>query len=236
MNMDHTLSTPLYRQLENTLRQDIDTGKFAAGSQLPTENELCDIYHVSRVTVRKALASLSEAGYLERHSGKGTFVAEKKMARSINQVLGFTEMCKILNTTAGAKTLKISLEDPTETECRQLSIQSEEQIVLLERLRFSDGKPVLLETNKFPESFSFLFGENLTDASLYEALRKHNIIFEQSRKTIDIVFATASEAKLLEIPKGHPLLRIRSIVSNADGSITSISQQLCIGDKFKFIV
>lgn len=234
--MDNTISTPLYKQLENTLRQDIDTGKIAAGSQLPTENELCDIYHVSRVTVRKALAGLSEAGYLERHSGKGTFVAEKKMQRSINQVLGFTEMCKILNTTAGAKTLKISLEDPTETECQQLSIQSNEQIVLLERLRYSDGKPVLLETNKFPESFSFLFGENLTDASLYEVLRKFNIIFEQSRKTIDIVFSSASEAKLLEIPKGHPLLRIQSIVSNADGSITSISQQLCIGDRFKFIV
>ena len=68
-------------------------------------------------------AVLSDAGYLERHSGKGTFVTEKKMQRSINQVLGFTEMCKILNTTAGAKTLKIALEDPTEKEAEQLLIQ-----------------------------------------------------------------------------------------------------------------
>jgi len=58
----------------------------------------------------------------------------------------------------------------------------------------------------------------------------------QSRKTIDIVFATAAESKLLDIPKGHPLMRIRSVVSNSDGSVTSISQQLCIGDKFKFLV
>jgi len=236
MKMDNTISTPLYKQLENTLRQEIDTGKRASGSQLPTENELCDIYHVSRVTVRKALSCLSEAGYLERHSGKGTFVAEKKIQRSINQVLGFTEMCKILNTVAGAKTLKIALEEPTKKDIQNLSIQPDEQIVSLERLRYSDGKPVLLELNRFPESFSFLFGENLTDASLYETLRKHNIIFEHSRKTIDIMFATAAEAKLLEIPKGHPLLRIQSIVSNTDGSITTFSQQLCIGDKFKFIV
>ena len=234
--MDNTISTPLYRQLENTIRQDIDTGKFPPSSQLPTENELSDIYHVSRVTVRKALSVLSDAGYLERHSGKGTFVAEKKMQRSISQVLGFTEMCKILHTSAGAKTLKIALEDPTEKEIEQLSIQPSEQIITLERLRYSDGKPVLLELNKFPESFSFLFGVNLTDASLYEALRKYDIIFVQSRKTIDIVFATAAESKLLDIPKGHPLLRIRSVVSNSDGSVTSISQQLCIGDKFKFLV
>ena len=58
----------------------------------------------------------------------------------------------------------------------------------------------------------------------------------QSRKTIDIVFAAAAESRLLDIPKGHPLLRIRSVVSNADGSITAISQQFCIGDKFKFLV
>lgn len=234
--MNHTISTPLYRQLEDAIRQDIDTGKFAPGSQLPTENELSDTYHVSRVTVRKALSVLSDAGYLERHSGKGTFVTEKKIQRSINQVLGFTEMCKILNTTAGAKTLKIALEDPTEKEAEQLLIQPNQQIISLERLRYSDKRPVLLELNKFPESFSFLFGENLTDASLYEALKKYNIIFTQSRKTIDIIFASSSESKLLEIPKGHPLLRICSIVSNADGSITSISQQLCIGDKFKFLV
>jgi len=54
-----------------------------------------------------------------------------------------------------------------EEEIEQLSIQPSEQIITLERLRYSDGKPVLLELNKFPESFSFLFGVNLTDASLY---------------------------------------------------------------------
>ena len=76
-------------------------------------------------------------------------------SRSISQVLGFTEMCKILNTSAGAKTLKIALEDPAEKEIEQLSLQPDEQIIALERLRYSDGKPVLLELNKFPESFSF---------------------------------------------------------------------------------
>ena len=76
--MDNTISTPLYRQLENTIRQDIDTGKFPPGSQLPTENELSDIYHVSRVTVRKALSVLSDAGYLERHSGKAHLLLKRK--------------------------------------------------------------------------------------------------------------------------------------------------------------
>ena len=42
---------------------------------LPTENELSEQYHVSRVTVRKAFAALDSQGYLEKKSGKGTNAA-----------------------------------------------------------------------------------------------------------------------------------------------------------------
>ena len=236
MELDSNTSMPLYKQLELMLREEIDNGKRPAGSQLPTENELEQIYHVSRVTVRKALSMLVEDGYLERRSGKGTFVTGKKFQRNIDRVIGFTEMCQKLGKTAGAKTLKIALEDPTEKECQQLSIESDCKILCVERLRTANGKPVILEYNKFPEAFSFLFGENLNNASLYDALKKYNIIFTQSKKMIDIVFATTNEAKLLGITKGYLLLRISSVVTTADSSFTALSKQLCIGDQFKLMV
>ena len=78
MELNNTIAKPLYKQLEDQLKEEIDTGKRKAGSRLPTENELSTTYNVSRVTVRKALAGLSELGYLDRKSGKGTFVAERK--------------------------------------------------------------------------------------------------------------------------------------------------------------
>ena len=117
-----------------------------------------------------------------------------------------------------------------------MSLSPDEKILTLERIRLMDNKPVLLELNKFPESFSFLFGENLNDVSLFEVLKKHGIIMDHSRKTLDIVFATSQEAKLLDIAKGYPLLRIESRIHDVDNTITNLCQQLCIGDKFKFIV
>lgn len=237
MELNNTIATPLYKQLEKKLQQEIDSGKRPAGSRLPTENELSETYNVSRVTVRKALAELSESGYLERKSGKGTFVAEKKFQRGItNGVLGFSEMCKMMNATPGAKVIKVALEEPSEKDIQQMSLDKDEKILVLERVRYANGKPVLLELNKFPESFSFLFGENLTDASLYEILKQHNIILDHSQKTLDIVFADTKEAKTLGISRGYPLLRINSVINNADNTITNLCQQLCIGDKFKFIV
>ena len=80
---------PLYRQLAGKLKKEMDDGTFSAGSKLPTENELVETYKVSRVTVRKALDSLTQQGYLERRSGKGTFVAEKKIQRGLSGVIGF---------------------------------------------------------------------------------------------------------------------------------------------------
>lgn len=71
MELNNTIATPLYKQLEEKLQHEIETGERPAGSRLPTENELSETYHVSRVTVRKALAGLSELGYLDRKSGKG---------------------------------------------------------------------------------------------------------------------------------------------------------------------
>ena len=85
MELNNTIATPLYKQLEEKLQKEIETGERPAGSRLPTENELSETYNVSRVTVRKALAGLSELGYLYRKSGKGTFVAEKKIQRGYHQ-------------------------------------------------------------------------------------------------------------------------------------------------------
>ena len=188
MELNNTIATPLYKQLEEKLQHEIETGERPAGSRLPTENELSETYHVSRVTVRKALAGLSELGYLDRKSGKGTFVAEKKLHRSITEVISFTDMCRMMNATAGAKTIKIALEEPSEREIKEMSLKPGEKILVLERIRYMDDEPVIIELNKFPESFSFLFGEDLNDTSLFEVLKKHNIILDHSRKTLDIRF------------------------------------------------
>ena len=145
-------------------------------------------------------------------------------------------MCRTMGAVPGAKTIKIAIEDPTEKDMELMHITPDKKILVLERIRYADEKPVLLEINRFPESFSFLFGEDLNDSSLYEILRKRNIILDHSRKTLDIVFANAQEAKSLNISKGYPLLRISSTIHDVDNTITNLCKQLCIGDKFQFII
>lgn len=237
MDLDNTISTPLFQQLAAQLRVAIDSGEYPPGSRLPTENELCKRYSVSRVTVRKALDELSQSELLVRKPGKGTFVAEKKIQRKLDGVLSYTNMCHMMGYQPGAKTIKLALEQPSEEEREQLGLKKDEQMLIVERLRFADGRPMLLETSKFPERFFFLFNADLTNTSMYETIRKETgIVFTRSDKVLEIVFANHQEARYLDVVKGYPLLSIKSVVYDESGENSYLSRQLCIADKFKLMV
>jgi DNA-binding GntR family transcriptional regulator len=65
---------PRYSEIEDILRQEIQTGVYRLGTRLPTEHELCERFGVSRFTVRQALSRLREAGILDARPGIGTIV------------------------------------------------------------------------------------------------------------------------------------------------------------------
>ena len=77
--MDINESIPKYEQLRMKILNDIERGILKKGDKIPTENELSKNNQISRVTVRKALDSLTEEGYLIRIPGKGTFITENKL-------------------------------------------------------------------------------------------------------------------------------------------------------------
>lgn len=77
------------------------------------------------------------------------------MQRNITEVISFSDMCRMKNATPGAKTIKIALEDPSERDLTEMSLHKGDKILVVERIRYMDNVPVILEFNKFPESFSF---------------------------------------------------------------------------------
>lgn len=84
---------PLYMKVYSDLKERIESGEWSYGAMLPSEFELCDVYGVSRGTVRQVLAKLEEEGFIRRERGKGTFIARfgAQTARktSANQSISF---------------------------------------------------------------------------------------------------------------------------------------------------
>ena len=90
--IDRENQLPLYCQLREILRRQIDAGALKPGDQLPPEPALGQTYGLSRITVRQALADLVDEGYVSRSRGKGTFVAERKLQdRRVNRIASVME-------------------------------------------------------------------------------------------------------------------------------------------------
>lgn len=231
-------AVPLYQQLADLLRTAIDQGTYPPGSKLPTEHQLSQEYHVSRVTVRKALALLADQDEIERKTGNGTYVKERKLRRNLSSnVSSFTLMCKQMGTKASARTIRIAMESPSQEQKEVMHLAKNEEVLLVERVRYSNEEPVLIERDYFSGQFAFLFEEDLNHNSIYQIIQQRmGITFTNASRIIDIVFATAKEARELGLKTGYPLLRISSVTQSEDGSIVTTSEQLCVGDKFRLQV
>ncbi|MFT4004651.1 MAG: GntR family transcriptional regulator [Lacrimispora sp.] len=87
---------PLYLQIAEDIKSKIRNEEIKANTRIPTELELSEMYQVSRITIRKALEILVDDEILVRKQRIGTFVSNKKMSRSLNSFMGFSQSCSWL--------------------------------------------------------------------------------------------------------------------------------------------
>lgn len=104
-----TSPLPRYQEITDELLADIAAGRFAVGTMLPTELELCERFGVSRFTVREALRRLHDMGMLHRRRGSGTVVRSREPHAAFVQVLS---------------SMSTLLQYPPETKVRTLKSES----------------------------------------------------------------------------------------------------------------
>ena len=139
-------SSPLYKQLITRLRSDIAAGVYPVHSRIPTEQELCSTYQVSRVTVRKALLELTQEGLLKRHQGKGTFVSIPRIRRDLRDINSFNDTCRMMRCTPSTQLLHASVIAATQDDRTELLLENDaRQVIEIVRLRLADNIPVMLE-------------------------------------------------------------------------------------------
>jgi len=131
----------LYATVRQRLLDDIAQGVYRPGQQIPTESELCTLYNVSRITIRKAISDLVNDGVLQRWQGKGTFVQSKKVENALLTVSGFTDF--------GVSQGKPTREEVIEQErinadpfCERLNIPGGSEIFRLLRVMYLDDEPL----------------------------------------------------------------------------------------------
>lgn len=216
-NMNPNSIVPLYEQVAEFLKRDIENGVYNATGKIPTEAELAEQYKVSRITIRKAMDNLVGDGLVEKKQGKGTFIRRQKFAKDIKNLQSFSEMCRHMNMKPGGQMLENKLIPADDKIQKQLNLEPGAYVVYISRLRTADGEPVTIERNYFPVKYSFLLEKKFDDNSLFECLQEEaKVRVISSEKQIELCRATAAEAKLMKVKKGAPLLYIKSVAYTYD--------------------
>ncbi|MDF2679164.1 MAG: yurK [Brevibacillus sp.] len=238
MKLNNSSLKPLYIQLKEIIKEDINRGIYKVGQQLPPEGELCEMYGVSRITTRRAITDLVEAGILQRQQGKGTFVTTMKLKRELIAVNGFSEFLTQTGKMPQPKIVSITIIEADEALATPLLIPPGTSILQLQRLHYVNDSPLVWETVYYPLTRFPNLEEHIAESiSTYQVLKKYyNVQPASNFKTLNVLMATQEEAKLLRCSVGTPLYQIDKVAYDENGSPFHSSCSLIPTDRVTFTI
>jgi GntR family transcriptional regulator len=225
-------SSPLYLQLQKTLRDAIHSSVFVAEDAIPAERDLAEGFDVSRITVRKAIDGLIEEGLLTRRRGAGTFVTTR-FEKSISKISSFSEDMISRGRTPRSAWLSKVEGTVNPEEALALGLSPGATVYRYNRIRFADNATMALEYAAIP-SFC-LSGLEAVDTSIYEALDRSGYRPVRALQRLRAISFSREHADLLGIEAGDPCLFIERRGLMADGRAVEFTRSYYRGDAYDLV-
>jgi GntR family transcriptional regulator len=230
---------PLYFQLAQDLRQQIGGGQLQPGAALPTEEQLCVRYGVSRITVRRAVDDLIVEGLVTRRRGVGTFVAEPHRATRSVSLVG-----SLYDALAYPRDIRIKVLQRTELAAparvaELLLLPPQAPVVELQVLSQAGDTPFAMTHFYLPadigaavKSQSLNAGTPL--ARLVEQLLGQSVV--RAEQTVEPESASIRLAKLLGIHRGTAILHVLRTYFTASGRPVEVASVRYRPDQYRLKV
>lgn len=234
--VDITSRTPLYLQLMNILI-DIIENTLEENEQILSEREICEIYDVSRTTVRQAMDELEKEGYIYKVHGKGTFVSPRRMNQDLISFYSFTEEMKKLGKKPKSEVTGFEIIQAGDKISSIFKISSEDLLYKISRIRMADGIHMLYETTYLPfNRFKGITREQLEEKPMYDVLIKEfNARLTSAEEFFQPILTNKLESIYLDIKEGSPSLKIERLTYENE-SVIEYTVSVARGDKFKYRV
>ena len=235
--MDFKKHIPLYYQISEMINEKIETSEWKPGYQIPAENELCELFGVSRITVRKAIEELTHLGKLVKHRGRGTFVLDKHINQNLKSIYSFSQEMERQGKISSTKVVSIDTINADQKLAKKLDVQVGEPLIKLSRLRLADEIPVVLEDTYFVQrKYSKLLEYDLNNFGLYKLLEtEFNVHSTRAEERFRACELTDQESILLLCNKGSYGLVVQRTLYQ-DEEIVCWSNLVSKGDIFEFNV
>jgi len=246
MSIDHRSDRPVYLQIADELRMQINSGEFGPGAKLPSEATLTAHYGVTRLTVRRALAVLAAEGLTESAPGKGVFVrtvapvmrlGNNRFSRAARREGkgAFAAEAERLGLEWQQEDLElVTVDMPPQIR----DVLGEDRAVVKRRRMILAGTPTQLADSYLPFSVADVIGYaagNTAPGGVYGLLEQHGHRIARFREEIRVRPATPEEAIALDLPYAAPVAALVRVAIDQDGRAVEYFDSVAAGDKHVYV-
>lgn len=206
--------------------------------RLPAERRLCEMWHISRNTLRSAIRKLTMEGKVYSLVGSGTYVAPPKFVRKLQDIenLGMKSIVRNSGRKIRTDLLSVSTIECTKQISKRLHVPLGRKIFVLSRLRSIDATPSWTETSYLDyERFPDIEKYNFTEQSLYHIMETvFGVKVIQGKQKISITYTTKEEAELLVIPEETAVFYVSGIACDSAGNPVEYYRSIVRSDQVRF--
>ena len=227
---------PAYQKIQHAILRQIESGALKPGDAVDSERELAKIHGVSLMTARHGLSMLEREGLVLRRPGAGTFVGRPKI--HFNKLTSFTEEMSARGLPVRSKVLSFNIVHSEQDAAARLALPADARIIKFDRLRLGGEEPFALETCYLPaDEFAVLDRDSLERASLFSILKQQcGVDLSYSDEEIDATHPPPTTARLLELPHGVPLMRIRQVIYSTRARPTIYVLGFYRSDRYRLLI
>lgn len=246
--------TPMYQQIAEDIRAQIDSGAIPRGSRLPTEVELQEQYDASRNTIRDAIKRLISMGLVETRPGQGTFVTTHVdpfvtvLTADPETGFGGGEGATYLSQVAEQHRMpastapRVEVQIPTPAITGRLGLSKDGQVVSRQQQRHIDGIPWSLQTSFYPMDFiirgatRLLMAEDITEGTVRYLASTIGLTQASYRDWITARCPTDEEQKFFGIAHDSVVFEIFRTAFDQDKAPIRVTVSVFPSDRNQFIV
>ena len=231
--------TPLYVQLADVLREQINADAFLPGTALPSELELMQSYNVSRTTVRQALTLLADDNIIIKVQGKGSFIQQPTVTQELMSLQTVTEVLTSAGLIPFVRVLSVDMQADIRPHIRQqLQLEENETVVCVKRQHLVKDRPIAYAIIYLSGKFDWRFSaDDLKRQSIYAWLEaESHILVDRGRQVIRATAANEDVASRLDLFPGSPVLFVENTSTTAEGTPIDFTEFYFPPDQYSLVV
>lgn len=214
----------------------IEQNQLRQHDKLPSERDLCEIVGTSRTTLRSAIKRLIIEGVLYSKRGAGTFVAPQKLVRNLQDMETLGKSAEGANKVLTTKVLFTDIIECNKELSKRLKLTLGSKIYCLQRLRYIDGMPAMMELAYFDYSLCQGIEQyDFAQDSIYRILEEvYNVKIDHGSETLSVTYVSEQEGKLLDVENETPVFYIAGNVFTREEKTIEYYKAIVRADQIRF--